>query len=149
MAKNTTNEQTPRHLWVVGALSLAWNAFGVYDFLMTTTQGETYWRASGMTDAMVEYYLAMPTWMYGPWALGVWGAFVGSILLLARSRWAVVALGLSLVGAVASLIYGWLRPLPTLPPELAAMRYMSYGIVLIAALLCWYATRQRTGGVLR
>jgi hypothetical protein len=142
--------RTPWHLWVVGVVSLLWNAFGGYDFVMSVTQGETYWRASGMTDAMVAYYNAMPTWMYLPWVLGVWGAVGGSILLLMRSRFAVHAFALSLLGAAVSLIYGlFIDKAPPPPPEMAMMTYMPYVIVVIAAFLAWYAWSQRKSGVLR
>jgi hypothetical protein len=78
--------RTPWHLWVVGVLSLLWNGFGAYDFIMTTTQGEAYMRASGFDQAMIDYFIAMPAWMYAPWTLGVWGGVAGSILLLMRLR---------------------------------------------------------------
>jgi hypothetical protein len=149
MTETETSSNAPWHVWVVGGVSLLWNAFGVYDFIMTVTQGETYWRASGMPQPLVDYYLAMPSWMYGPWILGVWGAILGSVLLLARSRFAVTALGVSLFGAVASLLFGIAHPMPELPPELAFMRYMSHLIVLIAALLFWYAWSMRKRFVLR
>lgn len=45
--------------------------FGGYDFIMTTTDGETVWKALGMPQPVIAYYLAMPSWMYGPWLLGV------------------------------------------------------------------------------
>ena len=146
----TTGLKTPWHLWVVGVLSLLWNAFGGFDFVSTTTRGEAYWRASGMTQPMIDYYHAMPGWMYLPWALGVWGAVAGSILLLVRRGWAVPAFGLSLIGAVVSLIYGKLiNPPPPPPPAMAAMTYMPWVIVVIAALLLWYAWAMAKKGVLR
>jgi hypothetical protein len=140
---------TPWHLWLVGGLSLLWNAFGGYDFVMSVTQGEAYWRASGMNDAMIAYYSAMPAWMYGPWVVGVWGAVAGSILLLMRSRYAVHAFALSFVGAVISLLYGQvIDKAPPPPAELAVMAYMPYVIVLIAAFLAWYAWTMSKKGVL-
>ena len=114
---NTMTVKTPWHLWVVGVISLLWSGYGGYDFIMTTTQGETYLRASGFDQAMIDYFIAMPTWMYGPWVLGVWGAIAGSILLLLRSRWAVWAFGLSLIGALGSLLHGFMKPMPELPPR--------------------------------
>jgi hypothetical protein len=142
--------KTPWHLWVAGGLSLLWNAFGGYDFIMTNTQGAAYMRASGFDQAMIDYFLAMPNWMYVPWVLGVWGAVAGSILLLMRSRWAVHAFALSLVGAVVSLIYGkFISPPPPPPPAMAAMAYMPWVIVVIAALLAWYAWTMGKRGVLR
>lgn len=141
--------RTPWHLWAVGVLSLLWNCFGAYDFVMSMTQGEAYWRASGMTDAMIAYYNAMPAWMYGPWVVGVWGAVAGSILLLMRSRYAVHVFALSLLGAVGSLIYGLMNPMPELPAEMAVMAYMSWVIVAVAAFLAWYAWTMSKKGVLR
>lgn len=144
------NPRTPWHLWLVGVLSLLWNGFGAWDFIQTTTRGEAYMRAMGFGDDMIAYYNAMPTWMYGPWILGVWGAVIGSILLLARRRWAVVAFALSFLGALISLIYGKLiDPPPTPTPEMAAMAWMPYVILLIAAFLLWYALAMAKRGVLR
>ena len=139
---------TPWHLWLVGVLSLLWNGFGGYDFIMTNTQGEAYMRASGMTQPMIDYFLAMPTWMYVPWTLGVWGAIAGSVLLLLRLKWAVHAFALSLFGAVVSLIFGLMNPMPGLPPEMAAMKFMPWIIAVIAALLLLYARAMRKRGVL-
>jgi hypothetical protein len=142
--------KTPWHLWVVGGVSLLWNGFGGYDFIMTTTQGETYMRASGFDQPMIDYFVAMPMWMYGPWILGVWGAVAGSILLLLRNRLAVWAFGLSLIGAVISLIYGqFINPPPPLAPEMAMMSYMPWVIAAIAAFLAWYAWTMSKKGVLR
>lgn len=140
--------KTPWHLWLVGVLSLLWNGFGGYDFIMTNTQGEAYMRASGMTQPMIDYFLAMPTWMYVPWTLGVWGAIAGSVLLLLRMKWAVHAFALSLFGAVVSLVFGLMNPMPGLPPEMAAMKFMPWIIAVIAAALLWYAWTVRKRGVL-
>lgn len=145
---DTMKGATPWHLWAAGVISLLWNAFGGYDFVMSVTQGEAYWRASGMTDAMVAYYNAMPTWMYVPWVLGVWGAVAGSVLLLMRNKLAVPAFGLSLLGAVGSLAYGLANPMPPLPEAMAMMSYMPWVIVLIAAVLAAYAWTMGKKGVL-
>jgi len=142
--------KTPWHLWLVGVLSLLWNGFGAFDFIQTTTRDEAYMRAAGFDDAMVAYYEAIPGWMYVPWTLGVWGAVIGSVMLLLRRRWAVPAFGLSLLGALVSLIYGKLiDPPPPAPPELAAMSWMPIVILLIAVLLFGYAFNMRKRGVLR
>lgn len=146
---NSASGGAPWHLWLVGILSLLWNGFGAYDFIMTTTQGEAYMRASGMTEDMVAYFNAMPMWMYAPWIAGVWGAVLGSIALLMRKRWAVYLFAVSLVGAVVSLVYGFINPMPELPAEMAAMQYMPWVIVVIAAFLWFYAGRMAARGVLR
>ena len=150
MTDTTMTTRTPWHLCAIGGVSLLWNGFGAYDFVMTTTQGEAYFRASGFDQAMIDYFNAMPSWMYVPWTMGVWGALAGSLLLLLRSRWAVWAFALSLIGAVVSLIHGlFINPMPPLPPAMALMQYMPWVIVLIAALLLWYAWTWKKKGVLR
>lgn len=150
MTDTTMTTRTPWHLWVVGVLSLLWNAFGAYDFVMSTTQGESYWRASGMTQAMIDYYNAMPAWMYAPWIVGVWGAVLGSILLLMRHRLAVPVFALSLLGAIVSALYGKvIDKAPPPPPEMAMMTWMPWVIVVVAAFLAWYAWSMKKAGVLR
>lgn len=141
--------KTPWHLWAVGVISLLWNGYGGYDFIMTTTQGETYMRGMGMTQPMIDYFNAMPMWMYGPWILGVWGAVLGSVLLLLRNRLAVWAFAASLLGAVASLVFGLVHPMPELPEAMAMMKWMPWVIVAVAAFLAWYAWSMSKKGVLR
>lgn len=147
MADTAALRRTPWHLWVVGILSLLWNAFGGYDYVMTLTRGEAYWRENGMNDAMVAYYNAEPTWMYAPWTMGVWGAILGSVLLLLRSRWAVWAFGVSLIGAVVNVLYTFV--LANGMSVLGGMVWMTVVIVVVAAFLLWYATAMRRRGVLR
>lgn len=146
---NNMTVRTPWHLWVIGVVSLLWNAFGAFDFVSTITRGETYLREMGFDQAMIDYFNAMPAWMYGPWTLGVWGAVIGSVLLLLRNRFAVLAFALSLVGALVSLIYGQVIDPPPLTPDMAMMQWMPFVIVLIAALLFGYAWFMRKRGVLR
>jgi hypothetical protein len=147
---HTMTVKTPWHLWVVGVLSLLWSAFGGFDFVSTLTRGEAYFRESGMSQTMIDYFNAMPTWMYVPWTLGVWGAVLGSILLLLRHKLAVPVFAVSLLGAVVSLIYQKvIAPAPPPPPAMAMMTWMPFVIVVIAVFLAWYAWSQRKAGVLR
>ncbi len=98
--------KAPVHLWVVGVLALMWNAIGVTDYVMMRSRNEAYFR-SVMPDlnlgAALAYMDSMPLLAAIGWALGVWGALAGTLLLLARSRYAVVALVVSLIGAVILL----------------------------------------------
>ena len=147
---DTMKAATPWHLWAVGVVSLLWNGYGAYLFIMSNTRGEAFYRELGMPQAMIDYQNAMPMWMYVPWTVGVWGALFGSILLLLRQGLAVWAFGLSLIGAVVSLLYGKvIDPAPAPPPEMAVSAWMPYVIAGIAALLAWYAWAMRGRGVLR
>lgn len=146
---NQMTVRTPWHLWVVGVVSLLWNAFGAFDFVSTISRGEAYLREMNFDQAMIDYFLAMPDWMYVPWTLGVWGAVIGSIMLLLRNRFAVWAFALSLIGAVVSLVYGQFIDPPPLAPDMAMMKWMPFAIMLITVLLFVYAFNIRRKGVLR
>ena len=98
---------TPWHLWLVGVVGLAWNSFGAFDYTMTKLRGDQHLRDFGMTDAQIAYMAAMTAWMVAVWAIGVWGALLGTILLLLRNRLAVPVFAASLAAFVMSLIYAY------------------------------------------
>jgi hypothetical protein len=100
-----TKSAVPWHFWLVAVIALLWNAFGAYDYYMTHTGGEEYLRSYGMTEDQIAYYHAMPAWMTACWAIGVWGALLGSILLLLRSKWAFHVFVISFAAFVVSVIY--------------------------------------------
>ncbi|MGX7925451.1 hypothetical protein ACWPMX_02625 [Tsuneonella sp. HG094] len=145
---------TPWHLWAVGLLSLLWNAFGGYDYTMTMLRDPGYLGmvAEQMNMPLPEllaFFDSFPAWAGALWAIGVWGSVLGSILLLIRSRHAVTAFLVSLVGAVLSFAYQFTIDLP---PQMAADpmgKYMPIVIIVAIVLQWWYARRQAATGVLR
>lgn len=145
--------RAPMHLWIVGLLALLWNGFGCYDYLMTRMRNLDYFRSMAPDsdpEAMLAWVDGFPIYAQFGWGLGVWGGLLGSILLLMRSRWAVPALGLSLLGAILGLGYQiLLAPPPPPPMDEGAMAFIPWVIILIAAGLYYYAHRQKQAGVLR
>ena len=137
-----TARSAPWHLWLVGALSLLWNAFGAFDWTMSHLQGDAYFRTSGMGEAQIAAFHSYPTWMELFWAVGVWGAVIGSVSLLVRSRWALPALAGSLLGAVVNLLYSALLARPS------HIDATTVAIALVAAFLAWYAWAMRRRGTL-
>ncbi len=148
----TEVRKTPLHLWITGVVATLWNAFGVTDYVMTRTRREAWIDQvlPGSDGAKFMAYIdAFPLWVSAGWALGVWGALAASLLLLARSRHAVPVFAVSLLGAISGIGYQLMNPIDM--PELTqgANAVMPYIIVAIAALLLWYAARQKRAGVLR
>ena len=140
----TQSVGTPWPLWLVGVLASIWNGYGAFDFTATVTRWAPY--MSNYTEEQQAFFYSFPAWQYVIWALGVWGALIGSILLLMRSRYAVWAFAVSLAGATISMIYSLsLKDVPegASNPAFAAI------IILIAALLLFYAWRMTRRGVLR
>ena len=97
--------KTPWHLWLIGVIALLFNAIGVFDFVMSMAQGATYQASAGMTPDQIAHYQLMPGWMTLVWAVGVFGAFLASILLLLRRKLALPVFVLSLAAFLVSLLY--------------------------------------------
>lgn len=143
-----TVQSTPKHLWVVGILSLLWNGFGAYDYTMSHIGGLEYFESMGLDAAAFAWFEALPGWSVAAWAVGVWISLLGSVLLLLRSRHAATAFLVSLVGAVISFAYQFTsaRP-PSLEGGMAAI--MPVVIVILIVAQWYYAKRQAAAGVLR
>ena len=91
--------------WTICIVALLWNAFGAMDYVMTQTRNEAY--MSQFTPEQLDYFYNFPAWVSFTWAIGVWGAVLGSILLLLRKAWAVWAFVASLAGIVSTAIYNF------------------------------------------
>jgi hypothetical protein len=148
----TAQARTPIHLWIVGILSLLWGCFGGYDYVMSHMRDTAYIKASMPSvdpNAALAWMDAFPIYAKAGWALGVWGGLLGAILLLARSRYAVLAYGVSLLGAVLGLGYQ-IALAPALPGADGPMyKAMPFVIILVALGLFLYARAMEKKGVLR
>lgn len=135
--------ETPWHLWAVGVLTLLWNAVGIFSYTMTHL-GKL--ADLGMTPDQIAFFDSFPAWSNALWAMGVWGAFVGSILLLARSRWAVTSIAISIVGLIGTTIYQ--NFMIEVPEELQSLG-LNLAIWATTLFMLWYAVKMRAAGVLR
>lgn len=146
---DTMKSAVPWHLWVVGVVGLLWNGYGAYDYVMSHMDGAAAYMASmGMNDAQVAYMDAMPSWMSAPWALGVWGALLGTVLLLLRMKWAFHAFVVSLLGLLASLVYTF--GMSDGAAVMGTTGMIMNGVVLVGCLFfVWYSRMAMKSGVLR
>ena len=136
---------------MVGILSLLWNLIGVTDYTLSQLRNMTWLGAAadnmGITAVqMIAYIESFPAWLHAFWALGVWGAVIGSLLLLLRSRRAVWAFAVSLLGLAATQFYQVLTPQPEWMEGSLAMNLILWSI---ATFLLIYAVSMRGKGVLR
>ena len=143
--------QSPWHIWVVGVVSLLWNCFGAFDYTMSQLRSESYLGAAAesmnVTAAeMIAFIDSFPAWMHAFWALGVWGALAGSVLLLMRSRYAVWAFAVSLTGLAVTQIYQATTPQPEWMATSAGMTIVIWSV---ATFLLIYAVSIRKNGLLR
>jgi hypothetical protein len=145
---NDSMARTPWHVWVVGVIALLFNGIGVFDYVMAMTQGEAYMAKSGMTPEQIAFYLQMPGWMVFVWTIGVWGALIGSILILLRRKPATPVFAVSLVAFVVYLLYIYLL---TDGGRImgSQMAIASAVIFMLLLLFTLYAWRMGRRGVLR
>lgn len=129
----------PVGFWIIAGLSLLWNAFGAYLYTMTNLGDPA--MLDGASPAMRDYVAAMPIWAHSGWALGIWGSFLGSVLLLIRSRHAVTSFLISLAGAAVSFA----------AQAMAGVLEPAQPIVILAviAFLWWYGRRSAAQGILK
>jgi hypothetical protein len=141
-----TRPRAPWHLWVVGIVSLLWNAMGAVDYLMTETKNPVY--MAKFTQEQLDYFYGFPAWVVSAWAIAVWGALLASLLLLFRRAAAYGLFVVSLLGLVITMYYDFvltdgLRIMGG--PGPAAFTAV---IAVVAVLLIVYSARQRKRGVL-
>ena len=141
-----SDSRTPWHLWVVGGLSLVWNAFGAFDYLMTQTQNEAYMAA--FTPEQLAFFYGVPWWLTAAWAIAVWGSVAGSVLLLLRKAIAVPVFVVSLACMVLTSFHNFV--LTNGAEVMGGMGPIIFSAVIfvVAVLLVVYSRKQRSAGVL-
>jgi hypothetical protein len=143
---NQNSVKAPVHLWIVGILSLLWNAVGAFDYLATKMRLDFY--MSQFTAAQLEYFYSFPTWVIAAWAVGVWGALLGSLALVLRKALAVLLFGASILGLAVSSVYNF--ALTNGMEIMGSEGAMFTGVIwLIALFLFFYARAMAKRGVLK
>ena len=115
---------------------------------MTHTHNEVWLKQ--FTPEQLAYIYGFPLWSVLAWGLGMWGGFLGSVLLLLRRGCAVNLFAVSLVGIVITDLYSY-----GLSDWMKVMKGGTGAVVFsavifgIGALLFVYARAMRWRGVLR
>lgn len=141
-----TRTRAPMHFWIVAGIALLWNAYGAFDYTMTNLRNPAY--LANVPPDMMSYIDSMPVWATTAWALGVWGGLAGAVLLLLRSRYAVAAFAVSLLGLAVATLYQWTmpqRPEWMTDPSMLAMNAVIWAGVIFFLL---YALAMRRRGVI-
>lgn len=142
--------KTPWHLWVVGIASFFWHCIPVSDYIGFKTKAAWYLEGAGLKPEQIAWVDAYPIWADAGWALGVWGAMAGSVLLLARSRHAVTAFIVSLVGLAIMSLYQVGMQAAEYQALFGDSILMFLGFIWIVAIVLFlYARAMKAQGVLR
>lgn len=142
-----TGIKPPALFWIVGVVSLLWNGFGGYDYLMSKLKNLDYVASAvggdrALAQQMLDMLDSMPIWAHFLWGLGVWSSVLGSILLLARSRHAAPVFLVSLVAAGLSFLYQMTLTMPA-GLDNPLMKVMPL-VILGAIVLQWWWARKQT-----
>jgi len=137
----------PKWFWLAAGLGLAWNIFGVVQYLSTAGASVDALVRGGMTPAQATLYHGLPVWMGWSFAVGVFGGALGSALLLLRRKAAVPVFAVSLVAYV--VLYIGDITLGVFEAFGAPQVVILSGVVLIAGALLWLALRLRASAGLR
>lgn len=135
---------TPVHLWLVGVVTLLFNSMGIISYL-TAKLGML--AEMGLNAEQIAFMESYPAWASAFWALGVWGAFAGSVLVLLRSKWAFGAMVVALVGLVGVTIAE--TAVMDVPAGLETPLGLKAAIWVVTLFLLFYSRAMAKAGVLR
>ncbi len=139
--------ERPWHLVPVAMLALLWHAGGSLDYVLTQFNYEPY--VSRVPPEWLLFFEAMPAWVTGAWAIGVWGGVLGALLLLMREHWAPLVLAVSFFAVLAATV--WLTIFSDPPLQVAVGMEFTWVMILatVVSLLLWlYARWMRRLGVI-
>ncbi|MFO1369909.1 MAG: hypothetical protein U1F46_13010 [Marinagarivorans sp.] len=93
------------HGWLLAGVFLLYSLAAAIDYMLSLFQGAQYYRASGMTDAQVDYFSSLPLWVMGAWTCSVWAGVLAPMALLLRRRYSRALFALALCGTGLYSLY--------------------------------------------
>lgn len=102
---SATREKTPVWFWILSVIGLLWFAMGAFDYSATQLRLDFY--MSAFTEEQLAYFYGFPAWYEATWAISVWGAVAGAVLLLMRKKAASLMFLISLISFVIGAIYSY------------------------------------------
>lgn len=136
---DSTTAKPAASFWVVAGLGFLWNSFGAYLYTMARFNPDV--ALAQASPAIRDYVANAPLWADIGYGLGVWGSMLGSVLMLVRSRHAVPAFLVSLIGALASFAAQAMAGVLDAP--------LAITILVVIVFLWWWSKREVAQGTLR
>ena len=139
----TATPRVPWHLWVVGVLSLLWNASGAY-VIMQAQSGAP----MDMDAREIAYYAAQEPWFVALVDVALLAPVLAALLLLLRNRWAVTLFGASVAAILVTAVYDIAQGTALLLHDRGwlVLECVTVGVALLQLA---YAHAMRKRGVLR
>lgn len=139
-------ERPPGWFWLISAGALLWSFIGVWMYLAQVSMTPD--DLAQMDAGMRTLYETAPAWQTGAFAIAVFAGLLGSIGLLMRKTWARILLIISLVAVLVQMFWPFFMAdaLNLIGPSGAVM---PLAIIVVAALLVWFASIGTKRGWLR
>jgi len=118
------------------------------DFTMSNLQTESY--MAQLNEAQAAFFTGFPLWVTLSWGIAVFGAVLGSVLILMRKRLAVPVFLVALVALLITSLHNFVLSEVKIS-DIAGTGAMIFSAVIfvVAILLLYYSKAQAKAGVLR
>lgn len=142
--KSSVSSPMPWHGWISGGILLLFGLASSFDYIMSMTQGETYFRSSGMTNEQITYYSNFPVWATISWTISVWAGLFASTAMLLHYRQSVGLFIICLIGNLAFIMYSYffsagLEAMGVLWPMPIIITIITFGMIFY----CKYLTHSK------
>lgn len=129
-------QKIPTWFWVVSALALLWNLFGVWAFIGDATMSAE--AIAELPEEIKSLYESYPLWTKIAYGTAVIAGALGCILLLARNKFAKPVLLISLVAVVVQMFHSLFiaGAMDVYGPGAVIMPIM---VILVSVFLVWFA----------
>ena len=142
----TTKNKPSVGFWIIAIIALLWNIMGVMAYL-----GQVYITndvLNTMTAEQQELLANTPSWSTGVFAVAVFGALLGSLLLLFRKKWATSFFLVSLIGVLINMGYSLFATNQIEVYGTVQGIVMPLIIIVIAIFLYMYSKKAATNGLI-
>ena len=149
MNATTASHATPRPAWfmIAAIAALLWNLLGVAMFAMHYTMSPE--ALAALPAEQQSLFAAMPAWTWVAYGVATVAGALGSLMLVLRRRAATSLLLLSLLAVIAQFVYqAVLSEAVALLGAVQALGLPVF-ILVVAALVYWFARRAAARGWLR
>jgi len=142
----TTKRKPSTGFWIIAVIALLWNIMGVMAYL-----GQVYITddvLNTMTTEQQELFTNTPAWSTGVFAVAVFGAFLASLLLLLRKKWASPLFLISLLAVLINMGYSLFATNHAEVYGVVQGIVMPLIIVVIAIFLYMYSKKAAANGLI-
>ena len=137
-----TNDGVHWSFWLIGVVTLIWNAMGVMNYLMQMNP-EAIADFPESHRAIIE---SRPAWATGGFAIAVFGGTIGCVLLLLRKSVGTYVFIASLLGTIVTMIHTIRIASSTIDFSLFEIVVMILMPLVVAAFLIWYSKQAGSKG---